>query len=237
MCVLFAWTVCVWSLLRQLFPSRCSIPVTQLQTGPVVLLLQICSQPPLLSSHQSASKESSQVRKSHQKILQKLWNLTEWLRKALEKWTQTALFVSLKQLINLEEIVFLHMCNLEILKVKKSSRTAERVLRPPLPLLLMGPTLNMCSLWSLSSEYILLLCGQFWMDSTHTLIQQPLFYRQFYSRWRFFLPLCRRLFQSRTETRHSGGGLHRNPQWTWRRWHGSDRLVTHRSPPCRWCCP
>lgn len=49
------------SLLRQLFPSRCSIPVTQLQTGPVVLLVQICSQPPLSSSHQSDSKETSQV--------------------------------------------------------------------------------------------------------------------------------------------------------------------------------
>ena len=44
----------------------------------------------------------------------------------------------------------------------------------------MGPTLSMCSLWSLSSEYILLLCGQFWTCSKDThLIQRTLFHQLF----------------------------------------------------------
>lgn len=43
-------------LLRQLLLSRCNIPVTQLQTGPPVLLVQICSHPPLFSLHQSDSE-------------------------------------------------------------------------------------------------------------------------------------------------------------------------------------
>lgn len=47
--------MCKQDSLRQLFLSRCSIPVTQLQTGPPVLLVQICSHPPLSSPHQSDS--------------------------------------------------------------------------------------------------------------------------------------------------------------------------------------
>lgn len=163
-CVLYV-RMCAWSLLRQLFPSRCSIPVTQLQTGPVILLLQICSQPPLSSSHQFDSEETSQL--SHENPAQRIMS-----------------FVSSE-------------------------------LRPSLPLLLMGPTVNMCSLCSLFSEYILLLCGQFCTHSTRVLIQRIRFHRHLYFRgrvlWRFS-PLCKRLFRSRTGKHRSGGGPHRNPR-------------------------
>jgi len=54
--------VCVRISPRQLFPSLCSIPVTQLHTAPVTWLVQICSQPPLFSSHQSESETHAYVR-------------------------------------------------------------------------------------------------------------------------------------------------------------------------------
>lgn len=114
MLIMWNYCVCLCSLLLQLFPSRCSIPVTQLQTGPVVLLVQICSQPPLLSSHQCDSEGD---------VTGVSWKSWKSFRIGLN----------------------------------------SRGKRPYLPLLLIGPTDSMCSLWSLSSEYILLLCGQFWM--------------------------------------------------------------------------
>ena len=67
--------------------------------------------------------------------------------------------------------------------------------------------------------------------STHASTQRTVIHQQFYIRWIFSSPLCRRLFRNRTGRRHSGGGPHRNPRWTWRRWRGSDRWVTHRSLP------
>ncbi len=153
LCV-FMWTR---FLPRQLFPSRCSIPVTQLHTGPVILLVQICSQPPLFSSHQSDSEETSQ--KSHEKHWK---DLKFHLTAENSEWC------------HLVAILFLHIF------YEKEQKSVDDLFiagqRSNSPLFLIGPTLSMCCLCSLSSEYILLLCGQFWMHSTHKLMQHTVFH-------------------------------------------------------------
>lgn len=117
--------------------------------------------------------------------------------------------------------------------VSYKEKTTGRV-----PFLRMGPTVSMCSLRFLSSEYILLLCGQFCIYSTHT---HSVLQKHVSSLLRFKMnmlaPLCRHWFLRHKALRRSGGEPHRSPRWTWRRWRESDRWAKRRSLPCQWCCP
>lgn len=202
--------MCLWSLPRQLFPSRCSIPVIQLQTGPVILLVQICSQPPLSSSHQSDSKETSQVSQENpRKYLErwKLWFYTFLIRKVRiqtsTSWTLDLNLTSPSYGSNTQYVLFMFT-----------------------------------ALWVHSSLVWTILHTKYTCINTADIVSSPSLFHHF--RWKSlsrFSPLCRRLSLSHTGRHRSAGGPHRNPQWTWRRWHGTDRWVTRHSLPCRWCCP